>query len=108
MDSFGHIIDRMSLGTWLTYYFSDLTIIMPNIADQVCADVNKCLKERGLAEMDRLKTDALKSQVIAVVDREHSVHKLIGKENIAFNIGFSGQEYKYSCRIWNLRFTHFY
>ncbi|XP_071792101.1 T-complex protein 11-like protein 1 isoform X1 [Asterias amurensis] len=62
----------------------DLRTIMPNIAEQVCTDVNECLKERGIAEMDGLKADALKSQVIAAGDREHSVHKLLDSRGRSF------------------------
>ena len=59
---------------------------MPNIAEQVCTDVNECLKERGIAEMDGLKADALKSQVIAAGDREHSVHKLLGENLVLYSL----------------------
>ncbi|XP_038065266.1 T-complex protein 11-like protein 1 [Patiria miniata] len=63
---------------------NDHSAIMPNVADQVCTDVDKCLKERGIAEMDAMKTDALKSQVIAAGDREHSVHKLLDSRARSF------------------------
>ncbi|XP_022112145.1 T-complex protein 11-like protein 1 [Acanthaster planci] len=62
----------------------DHSSIMPNVADQVCTDVNGCLKERGVAEMDAMKMDALKSQVTAAGDRQHSVHKLLDSRARSF------------------------
>ena len=60
-------------------FHRDLQSVIPNIAEAVCSEVNKCQIERGRPELETDKLEALKAQVLAVGDKQHTLHKLLGK-----------------------------
>ena len=63
---------------YIMSYHRDYSTVMPNIAEEVCKEVNKCLQDREAPVLSPEIQDALKAQVIAVGDKGHSVHQLLG------------------------------
>ncbi len=58
---------------------SGVEAAMPQVAEQVVSDVQKCLHEHGFPSMNEERVGLLKGQVTSANKPDHPVYKLIRK-----------------------------